>query len=172
MHGPLTEFDQPRGDRGAPPRSSTDTLRNVLVMSVAALLLLAFGGWLTSGTVKDATATYDKVSVTDTDEFESSSMTGSRKTKRIEKVRMVRVTLADGSTGQVQSDNLQVGSEAEVYRAENGKLTETEPEGPGFIEWAVAIGLLLFGLVLAVVGVALAKDYASGVKKRRAAPSA
>lgn len=120
--------------------------RTALIWLLFTALFLGAGIWFLQGTYRQASATYDEVTVTATGEHTEKMRQGSRRSARLVDARFVDVQLPDGSTGKVRSDDIQVGSEATVYQAESGKLTESEPDGPGILEW-------LIGGVLALIGV-------------------
>ncbi|CAM3317051.1 hypothetical protein [Stackebrandtia soli] len=101
-----------------------------------------------STTISKATASFETVTVTATGEHETSQTVGSRRNRHIEQVRIVEVTLPDGSEGEVRSDTIKVGETATVYRSEEGRLFEEEPEGAGVFDWIFAAVVAIITLIL------------------------
>lgn len=127
-------------------KSRAQSLRMAILTLVVGLLLTGGGGYLLSGAISEASRSFEEVQVTATAEFTDQQATGSRRNKRIEDVRMVTVSMPDGTSKDMRSDSLQIGETTTAYLSDDGVLRETEPDAPGFWRWALAVGLTLVGL--------------------------
>lgn len=130
--------------------------RRSLVTAVVTTVLAA-AGIVGAGAVGYRAATEqvaEQVTVTVQGEGSHRERRGGRRARRTVEVRHVEVTAADGRTGRVSSDDLQVGDTARVWRrTDGGALSEDEPSGLGLGDVLLAAGAGLTGLVLAGVAV-------------------
>jgi hypothetical protein len=121
--------------------------RSLVFAVVYGLLGLALVGAAAVTTAVDlATPNADRVTVTATGEGTHRERRGGRRAKRSVTVRHVDVTLPDGSTGQVTSDDIAVGGTAQVWQhRHDGALTANEP-------WRIRQRTLFLAPSLALVG--------------------
>ncbi|GII99264.1 hypothetical protein CLV28_2421 [Sediminihabitans luteus] len=125
----------------------------VLLLVVGSILAVA-GAVMAYDNVDSMLASYEPVQVTVTEEHTELQSRGSRRARHMEDVRVVSVTLPDGSTDSVMSDDLAVGETATVLRdSRDDRLVAVEPDGPGFGGWAAVVLMLGLGVIAIVNGV-------------------
>ncbi|GAA2039437.1 hypothetical protein GCM10009819_25680 [Agromyces tropicus] len=130
---------------GYPPRRVTAG-----VLAFGAVALGVAGVAAIGETVSDAVRSTSPVLTTVVGERTEEALVADRRGSRLVPYRVVDVELPDGSTAELRSDDLEVGSEATVYRSDSGAVFETPPEAPGPLEWAVGASALAGSAALAV----------------------
>lgn len=127
-------------------------MRSFAVVLALALVIGGYGLALLGMNVYKLTESYDSVQVTVTEEYRDRVLVGTRRSRHWQDARFVRAELAGGETGSLRSDDLEVGSTAEVFQStRSGNLYEEEPGGPGALAWVIAVGVLLAGVLAAAV---------------------
>lgn len=121
--------------------------RGRLAFIIALVGVIVVAGFFAAVNVRSVvtkvTATYTTVTGEVIDEGTEKQLEGSRRTRHWVEYRTVdiRYTL-DGqdSTGEVRSDDLEVGAETTIWvRASTGDVRLTPPESAGFWDWAWAV---------------------------------
>lgn len=90
--------------------------------------LVVFGVFSTSRDVSTATASHEEVTVTATGEFQSGERVRTRLRVSTREVRHVEVSMPDGSTGSVRSEDIRVGDEVTICRDPEGELFAKRPK--------------------------------------------
>ncbi|WP_430646197.1 hypothetical protein [Agromyces sp. GXS1127] len=128
---------------GLPPRRIT-----AAVLAIGAVALAITATVAVDETVSRATTSTSPVAAVVVAEHTEERLVADRRGSRSAPFRYVTVELPDGTTADVRSDDLAVGTEAEVYRSDSGAVFETPPEAPGAIEWAVCAGAVAGAIAL------------------------
>ncbi|AIY18768.1 hypothetical protein KR76_21900 [Pimelobacter simplex] len=134
--------------------------RRSLVTAVVTAVLAAAGivGAGVLGYRASSAQVAEPVTVTVRSEGTHQERRGGRRSRRTVEVRHVDVTTADGRTGRVSSEDLQVGDTARVWRrTDGGAMSEDEPSGLGVGDVLLAGGTGLVGLVLLGVAIGSAR---------------
>ncbi|GAA1059768.1 hypothetical protein [Agromyces bracchium] len=128
---------------GLPPRRVT-----AAVLAIGAVALAIAGIVALGETVSRAITSTSPVAATVVGEYTEDHLVADRRGSRYAPFRYVIVELPDGTTADVQSDDLAVGADAEVYRSGTGDVFETPPQAPGAIEWAVCASAVAGAIAL------------------------
>lgn len=125
--------------------------REVVTWLLALAALVVFGVFSTSRDVSTATASYEEVTVTATGEFQSGERVRTRRRVSTREVRHVEVSMPDGSTRSVRSEDIRVGDEVTICRDPEGELFAKRPK---VSVWPClfSIGALAAALGVAVLG--------------------
>lgn len=133
-------------------RRARKSLTAAVILTVLAVSGVAGGTGLLVGAA--ITPVAEQVTVTAREQGVHEEYQGGRRSKRLVDVRHVVVELPDGSTRQLDSDDIQVGETVDVWQyVEDGRLTESQPERVGFGDILLDGFLILAGLGLAVAAI-------------------
>jgi hypothetical protein len=139
-------------------RRAKKSLVAAVILTALAVSGVATGTGLLVGAATTPVA--EQVTVTAREQGVHEEYQGGRRSKRLVDVRHVVVELPDGSTGQLDSDDIQVGETVDVWQyVEDGRLTESEPRRVGFGDVLLDGFLILAGLGLAVAAVGSLRKY-------------
>ena len=136
------------GREGYPPPALT-----VAVLALGAIVLALLGVFAITDTSARALATYDPVEATVVDAHGEQRLVADRRGSRTEEVRVVSVQLPDGTRADLRSDELVVGTAAQVYVGDSGAVFEVPPPRPGLLEWALCAATAGAAVVLATVSI-------------------
>lgn len=137
-------------------RLARKSLVTAVVTSVLAVAAVVGAGVVGYRTATERVA--EQVAVTVQSEGTHRERRGGKRARRWVDVRHVQVRTADGRTGRVSSEDLQVGDEARVWRrTDGGAMSVDEPSGFGFGDVALIGGTGLVGLVLTGIAIGSAR---------------
>ncbi|TNM36567.1 hypothetical protein FHP29_20795 [Nocardioides albidus] len=137
------------------PTSPVARIARTSLLIAVVTLLIAVGCLVVGVTLGVRTVTEDaaeRVTVTVTAVGSHRERRGSRRSRHRVDVRHVEVTAADGRSGRLDSEDLEVGDTAEVWRTkDDGALSVDDPSGidvaDGVVVGALAAASLLFGTI-------------------------
>ncbi|KRF13753.1 hypothetical protein ASG90_12995 [Nocardioides sp. Soil797] len=139
----------------ADPKADLASLtRTSLVVALVTSLLGLACVYAAVSFAGDATSkTAEQVSVTVRTEGTHRESRGGRRSRHMAEVRHVNVVAEDGETGRINSDDLEVGDKADLWRADDGQLSEDDPSSVGFGDLVVPVLLGIGGLLFAAIAV-------------------
>ncbi|QIX27869.1 hypothetical protein ncot_15695 [Nocardioides sp. JQ2195] len=146
MPEPVPTAD-PRADLAALTRTS------LVVAIVASLLALACAYATVTRTIDAAATSAEQVTVTVQAVGTHRETRGGRRSRHLAEVRHAQVVAEDGRPGRINSDDLQVGERAELWRDEEGQLSADDPSGIGFGSMVLPVLLGIGALLLAAIAV-------------------
>ncbi|MRX42674.1 hypothetical protein [Agromyces kandeliae] len=129
---------------GYPPRWLTAVVLAIGAVALGIAAVAAIGD-----TAARAAASTSPVTATVVGERTEDRLVADRRGTRYVPFRFVVVELPDGTSAEVRSDELVVGADATVHRTDSGTVSETPPEPPGPLEWAVCATAVGGAVVLA-----------------------
>lgn len=129
------------------------TRTSLVVAVVASLLGLACAYGAVSRTNAATSESAAQVSVTVQEVGTHRERRGGRRSRHMAEVRHADVLAEDGTPGRINSADLEVGDEADLWRAEDGQLSEDDPSGIGFGDLVVPVLLGLAALILGAIAV-------------------
>ncbi|MBD5785869.1 hypothetical protein IF650_06710 [Cellulosimicrobium terreum] len=151
----------------ARPRSAT---RAAVLALLAALLLGVPGAMVLVDSVRSATTVYEQVQVTATAEGTEPVSLGRRANWQTKDVRVVTVTLPDGSETTMRTDDLAVGDSATAYRDTGSGTVLEQPDRPALLAWAFSVGTIIAAAFFARAGVAGLRRRGDGTRPGGPAP--